>query len=128
MSGPVVFYPRKDATDAEMKEYRDYVAGCNRALDAGALSPTGRVPTTGTNLARQATKAAQLERKVHPEMYPSSDVVAGHVPDSTWMGKADPYEWQPMSRRVNSSLGKQNNRYPVGSNRRSFFSGKGSET
>ncbi len=114
MSGPVVFYPRKDATEAEMKEYREYVAGCNRALDAGALSPSGRVPTTGTDLGRQATKAAQLERKAHPEKYPSSDVVAGHVPDSTWMGKAEPYEWQPMSRRVNSSLGGQNNRYPVG--------------
>lgn len=114
MSGPVIFYPRKNATEAEMKEYREYVAGCNRALDAGALSPSGRVPTTGTELGRQATKAAQLERKAHPEKYPSSDVVAGHVPDSTWMGKAEPYEWQPMSRRVNSSLGGQNNRYPVG--------------
>jgi len=114
MSGPVVFYPRKDATDAEMKEYRDYVAGCNRALDAGALSPTGRVPTTGTNLARQVTKAAQLERKAHPEKYPSSDVVAGHVPDSTWVGQPEPHEWQAMSRKVNSSLGGQNKRYPVG--------------
>ena len=114
MSGPVVFYPRKDATEAEMKEYRDYVAGCNRALDAGALSPSGRVPTTGTELGRQATKAAQLERKAHPEKYPSSDVVAGHVPDSTWVGQPEPHEWQAMSRKVNSSLGGQNKRYPVG--------------
>ncbi|OLO43567.1 hypothetical protein BKH30_13440, partial [Actinomyces oris] len=29
MSGPVVFYPRKNATEAEMKEYQEYVAGCN---------------------------------------------------------------------------------------------------
>ena len=114
MSGPVVFYPRKDATEAEMKEYRDYVAGCNRALDAGALSPSGRVPTTGTELGRQATKAAQFERKAHPEKYPSSDVVAGHVPDSTWVGQPEPHEWQAMSRKVNSSLGGQNKRYPVG--------------
>ena len=114
MSGPVVFYPRKDATEAEMKEYRDYVAGCNRALDAGALSPSGRVPTTGTELGRQATKAAQLERKAHPEKYPSSDVVAGHVPDSTWVGQPEPHEWQAMSRKVNSSLGGPNKRYPVG--------------
>ena len=114
MSGPVIFYPRKNATEAEMKEYREYVAGCNRALEAGALSPSGRVPTTGTELGRQATKAAQLERKAHPEKYPSSDVVAGHVPDSTWMGQPEPHEWQAMSRKVNSSLGGQNKRYPVG--------------
>ena len=48
MSGPVVFYPPKNATAAEIQEVDDYVAGCNRALEANALSPTGRVATTGT--------------------------------------------------------------------------------
>ncbi|TFH52467.1 hypothetical protein E4J66_07440 [Actinomyces viscosus] len=113
MSGPVVFYPRKNATEAEMKEYQEYVAGCNRALEAGALSKTGRVPTTGTALADEAARAARQERTAHPELY-SDGKVAGHVPDSTWMGTAEPYEWQPMSRKVNSSLGGQNKRYPVG--------------
>ena len=113
MSGPVVFYPRKNATEAEMKEYRDYVAGCNRALEAGALSKTGRVPTTGTALADEAARAARQERAAHPELY-SDGKVAGHVTDSTWMGTAEPYEWQPMSPKVNSSLGGQNKRYPVG--------------
>ncbi|OLO54563.1 hypothetical protein BKH26_09945 [Actinomyces oris] len=114
MSGPVIFYPPKNATAAELKEFDNYVAGCNRALEAGALSKTGRVPTAGTGLQREASQAAQFERAAHPEKYPSPDIVAGHVPDSTWMGKAEPYEWQPMSRRVNSSLGGQNTRYPVG--------------
>ena len=49
-----------------------------------------------------------------PAVHPSSDVVAGHVPDSTWMGQPEPHEWQAMSRKVNSSLGGQNKRYPVG--------------
>lgn len=30
--------------------------------------------------------------------------VAGHVPDAAWMGKGQPYEWQDMFKRVNSSL------------------------
>ena len=124
MSGPVVFYPPKNATAAELKELDDYVAGCNRALEAGALSKTGRVPTAGTALRREASQAAQFERAAHPEKYPSPDIVAGHVPDSTWMGKAEPYEWQPMSRRLNSSLGGQNNRYPVGYKPTEFLRGE----
>ena len=123
MSGPVVFYPRKNATEAEMKEYQEYVAGCNRALEAGALSKTGRVPTTGTALADEAARAARQERTAHPELY-SGGKVAGHVPDSTWMGKAEPYEWQPMSPKVNSSLGGQNKRYPVGYKPTEFLLGE----
>ena len=113
MSGPVVFYPRKNATEAEMKEYQEYVAGCNRALEAGALSKTGRVPTTGTALADEAARAARQERTAHPELY-SDGKVAGHVPDTGWGRGPEPHEWQPMSPKVNSSLGGQNKRYPVG--------------
>jgi hypothetical protein len=39
---------------------------------------------------------------------------AGHVPDTTWTGKADPYQWLDLSPRVNSSLGGQAAHYPVG--------------
>ena len=113
MSGPVVFYPPKNATAAELKELDDYVAGCNRALEAGALSPTGRVATTGTRLGTEAKYAAKLERMRHPELY-SDGKVAGHVPDTGWGRGPEPHEWQPMSPKVNSSLGGQNKRYPVG--------------
>ncbi|VTX93689.1 Uncharacterised protein [Actinomyces naeslundii] len=113
MSGPVIFYPPKNATAAELKELDDYVAGCNRALEAGALSPTGRVATTGTRLGTEAKYAAKLERMRHPELY-SGGKVAGHVPDTGWGRGPEPHEWQPMSRKVNSSLGGQNKRYPVG--------------
>lgn len=64
-----------------MKEYRDYVAGCNRALEAGALSKTGRVATTKSSLAQEAKAAAAREKKAHPELY-SGGKVAGHVPDT----------------------------------------------
>ena len=112
MSGPVVFYPPKNATAAELKELDDYVAGCNRALEAGALSKTGRVATTKSSLAQEAKAAAAREKKAHPELY-SGGKVAGHVPDTGWGRGPEPHEWQPMSPKVNSSLGGQNNRYPV---------------
>ena len=113
MSGPVVFYPPKNATAAELKELDDYVADCNRALEAGALSKTGRVATTKSSLAQEAKAAAAREKKAPPELY-SGGKVAGHVPDTGWGRGPEPHEWQPMSPRVNSSLGGQNNRYPVG--------------
>ena len=124
MSGPVVFNPPKNPTEAEIAETREYVAGCNRALDAGALSQTGRVPTTSTTLGTEAKYAAKRERIAHPELY-SDGKVAGHVPDSTWMGKPDPHEWQPLSSRVNSSLAGQNNRYPIGYKPTEFILGEG---
>ena len=113
MSGPVVFYPPKNPTAAEIQEVDDYVAGCNRALEANALSPTGRVATTKSSLAREAQDAAARERKAHPELY-SGGKVAGHVPDTGWGRGPEPHEWQSMTRKVNSSLGGQNKRYPVG--------------
>ena len=123
MSGPVVFYPPKNATAAELKELDDYVAGCNRALEAGALSPTGRVATTKSSLAQEAKAAAAREKKAHPELY-SDGKVAGHVPDTGWGRGPEPYEWQPMSRRLNSSLGGQNNRYLVGYKPTEFLRGE----
>ena len=123
MSGPVVFYPPKNATAAEIQEVDDYVAGCNRALEANALSPTGRVATTGTKLGTEAKYAAKLERKAHPELY-SGGKVAGHVPDTGWGRGPEPHEWQPMSPKVNSSLGGQNKRYPVGYKPTEFLRGE----
>ncbi len=55
--GPVVFNPPIGATPAEVRQVQDYVAGSNRALDAGHLSPTGRVSTDG-ELRRQAWAGA----------------------------------------------------------------------
>jgi len=125
MNGPVVFYPPKNATAAELKELDNYVAGCNRALEAGALSKTGRVPTAGTALRREASQAAQFERAAHPEKYPSPDIVAGHVPDSTWLGHGNPPSWQAMPSKLNSSLAGQNNNYPVGYKPTEFLVGEG---
>ncbi|SDN34915.1 hypothetical protein SAMN04487766_1321, partial [Actinomyces ruminicola] len=111
LSGPVVYKAYPNATPEEIQEFRDYVDGCNRALDAGELSETGRVSTAG-ELRDQASSAAKAERALHPDLYEGKAV--GHVPDTTWTADPIPHEWQAMSKRVNSSLGGQANRYPWG--------------
>ena len=125
MSGPVVFKPFKGASEADVKALHEYVAGCNQALREGKLSPTGRVATKGTEIDRQAKRAARQERRAHPEKYPSPDIVAGHVPDSTWLGHGNPPSWQAMPSKLNSSLAGQNNNYPVGYKPTEFLVGEG---
>ena len=38
----------------------------------------------------------------------------GHVPDTTWTGTAQPHSWQALDGSINTSLGAQALRYPVG--------------
>jgi len=111
LSGPVTFKAPPDASPAEVQQVRDYVDGCNRALDADGLSETGRVSTEGS-LSRAAVKAAKAERALHPDLYKGKAV--GHVPDTTWTADPIPHEWQAMSKRVNGSLGGQAGWYPIG--------------
>lgn len=124
-SGPVVFKPHKKVTPDHHQQYRDYVDGCNRALKKGELSPTGRVSTKG-KLRIDASKAAERERRQNPNMYEGKD--AGHVPDSTWTGKPEPSEWHPQDHKVNSSLGGQSRRYPIGYKPTSFHYDPGDGT
>ncbi len=37
-----------------------------------------------------------------------------HVPDTTWTGTPEPYGWLDLTPVVNTSLGGQSNRYPIG--------------
>lgn len=124
-SGPVVFKPHKKVTSDHHQQYRDYVDGCNRALKKGELSPTGRVSTKG-KLRDDASAAAKKERLDNPKLYEGK--VAGHVPDSTWTGKPEPSEWHPEDQAVNSSLGGQSRRYPIGYKPTSFHYDPGDGT
>ena len=82
-------------------------------MKAGALSPTGRVSTKGA-LRRQATSAARAEKdRAIAEGRPYQGH-PGHVPDTTWTGKPEPYKWQDLDPRVNTSLGGQAGHYPEG--------------
>lgn len=108
-SGPVVFYdPKAGSTAAQQAQVREYVEGSNRALHEGYLAPEGRVSTSGA-LRDDASAAAAAERRRNP--YTGH---AGHVPDTTWTGKAEPHSWLDLDPSVNQSLGGQSRRYPVG--------------
>ncbi len=98
-----------------------YVDGANEAQLAQALSPTGRVSTAGA-LRDAADTAAAAERvRAAAAGTPYGQMNAGHVPDTTWTGTPQPHSWLPLSPRVNSSLGSQAARYPIGYKPTGFY-------
>jgi hypothetical protein len=112
-SGPVVIRSFAGATDDEIAAFKAYVAGAEEARLAGALSPTGRIGTSGT-LRVQATAAGNAYRF---EMLAAGRPVVGHpghVPDTTWTGNPIPYSWLDLPPRVNMSIGAQALPYPIG--------------
>lgn len=113
LTGVVEFEIPSWATPQEAQQVRDYVAGCNAALAACALSPTGRVRTAG-NLERAAGNAASRENRRARRAGTPYVGVAGHVPDSTWNGRPDPHSWMDLTRRINGSLASQSRNYPLG--------------
>ncbi|NYI03424.1 hypothetical protein [Allostreptomyces psammosilenae] len=112
-SGPVTFRPPQGASPTEVAQARAYTAGCQRALEAGQLSPTGRVSTKG-RLRRQASRSAANERARAQAAGTPYSGQAGHVPDTAWTGRPDPPEWLDLTPATNTSLGGQVGGYPVG--------------
>lgn len=109
----MTFRPPPGATAAEVAQMRAYVDGSNHALQAGQLSPTGRVSTSGA-LRADASRAAAVERARAAAAGVPYTGHAGHVPDTTWTGRATPPAWMDLTPRVNTSLGGQSAHYPVG--------------
>jgi len=90
-----------------------HVSLLNEAHAAGYMSETGRVSTRGV-LQQAGGRAARKERiRAASEGMPYVGH-AGHVPDATWSGRADPLFWQDLTGRVNTSLGRQTLNYPIG--------------
>jgi hypothetical protein len=77
------------------------------------LSPTGRVSTKG-NLRQEASRAARLEGKRATENGEAYKGNVGNVPDTTWVGKPDPYSWLDLDPKVNMSIDGQSYKYPIG--------------
>jgi hypothetical protein len=113
LSGPVEFEIQPSWTPEQIAHARAAVEAANRALQSGSLSPTGRVSTKGL-LARLAGRARAVERARAGAAGRPYRGVAGHGPDTTWTGKPNPPEWQDEDWIVNSSLGAQARRYPIG--------------
>ncbi|MGM0805614.1 MAG: ribonuclease YeeF family protein [Bacillota bacterium] len=113
LSGTVEVKAPPGATDEQIEQVKAYVEGSNKALEAGVLSPTGRVSTKG-KLRQEASRAARLEGKRAADNGEAYKGHVGHVPDTTWMGKPDPHSWLDLDPKVNMSIGGQANKYPVG--------------
>jgi hypothetical protein len=111
--GPVRLTVPAGATPEEIAQIHAYAAGSNQAIFDGALSPTGRVSTQGTMRVDASLAAAQERARATAAGTPHTGH-AGHVPDTTWTGNPQPHSWLDLSPRVNTSLGGQVNRYPVG--------------
>jgi hypothetical protein len=109
----VTFRAPPGATPEEIAQVKAYCAGCNQALEEGALSPTGRVSTSGALRAAASRVAAEerLAGVARGEPYAGQ---VGHVPDTTWTGNPQPWAWMDLSPRVNMSLGGQAVGYPIG--------------
>jgi hypothetical protein len=111
-SGPVVFKAPPNATPEQLAQLQAYVDGSNEALAAGYISPIGRVSTAGS-LRVDASLAAE-DCAAAAETGNPYQGHAGHVPDTTWIGKPDPYAWLYLDPAVNASLGARARWYPIG--------------
>jgi toxin YxiD len=113
LRGPVEITPPLNATPEQIAQTKAYVDGSNQALQAGKLSPMGRVSIKGS-LRISANSAVAKERARADAAGTPYKGQVGHVPDTTWTGSADPYSWLDIDPLVNMSIGGQANRYPVG--------------
>ena len=112
-NNPVMYVDPSGYKKCDTQQVKDYVNGCNEALKAEALSSTGRVSTKG-DLRRQASAAARNEKIRAQQAGTPYSGHAGHVPDTTWTGRPQPYSWLDLDPIVNTSLGGQSTKYPVG--------------
>ena len=70
---------------------QEYIDSANKALKAGKLSGSGRVrPSKDPTLKNAKDAAAARERAPPNGREPYGDLVAAHLPDTTWTGTADP--------------------------------------
>jgi RHS repeat-associated protein len=113
LSGPVTFEISRSATPGDKAALKEHCDMCNAALKKGFFSPGGKTPTKGA-LRQDASREAAAERKSAAAAGTPYVGAVGHVPDTTWTGKAKPFCWQDLSPSLNSSLGGQSNAFPPG--------------
>ena len=112
-SGPLYAFPVKNPTAAEVLATQDYAEAAQEALDNGGFNDGGRV-SVDDPLRVAADRAIDAERRAAAAEGRYYSGVVGHVPDTTWGGRGEPYSWMDLPGSVNSSLGSQATRYPVG--------------
>lgn len=134
--GKVSFCAPANGPPSDAAELQKYVTDANTALQNGLLSPIGRVSPRNTffpdpegnlvlsNLEQAAGRAASAEKARDPDRKKYlPGTVAAHMPDTSWVGRPESaMPWFPMRLGLNSSLGAQNNNFPLGMRPTSFAS------
>ena len=112
--GPVIFSaPSKGATPNETGQAQEYADAANRARREGRISSRKKLDFSAIKAKDRA--ALQERKRAEAEGKPYGDDVAAHLPDTTWGGDGNPIEgWGRHTKGVNSSLGAQSAKYPVG--------------
>ncbi|MFD3326593.1 LamG-like jellyroll fold domain-containing protein [Streptomyces sp. NPDC058701] len=130
-AGPVCFRAPSNATQAQIDELKDHIAALNDTM--GYLSATGRVrPSqviltvdgkvkTLNQLATDIKKDHMKDMEGTQYQYKGSGKVAGHLPDTTWSGRKEPYCWHRQDGRVNSLVGAYSEKYQVGYKPTGFY-------
>jgi hypothetical protein len=120
-AGPVRFaVPRKlegKLSAEHRRQVEEYIAAANQALADGKLPASGRVrPSKDPDLKNAKDAAAARERaRAEAAGEPYGDLVAAHLPDTTWTGTPDPPGgWGRHDATINASLGSQSDKYPEG--------------
>ncbi|WP_354430197.1 LamG-like jellyroll fold domain-containing protein [Streptomyces sp. FZ201] len=131
MTGIVCFRAPTGATQDQIDELKDHIAALNAIPNY--WSPKGRVSPSQENVMGPDGKTDNLSKiatdikKKHiaevggTEYAYQSRTVAGHMPDTTWSGKASPYCWHQQDARVNSKVGAYATKYNVGYRPTGFY-------
>ncbi|WP_455569190.1 LamG-like jellyroll fold domain-containing protein [Streptomyces lavendulae] len=128
-SGPVCFRAPSNATQDQISELKDHIAALNDKK--GYLSATGRVLPSRVDILHNGkmttlSKVANSIKKDHINAmegtpYEYQGKVAGHLPDTTWSAKQQPYCWHQQDTKVNSLVGAYSNKYQVGYKPTGFY-------
>lgn len=94
---------------------QQYCDAANKALSEGKLSVTGRVRVDGVLKDAKESAAAAERSRAEAAGAPYGANHASHLPDTTWSGTAKPPGgWASHTPKVNTSIGSQSAKYPVG--------------
>lgn len=111
--GPVAVCVQQ--TGATPQDYLDRDTYTQDAAAVAAAQSLVKVSTTSSSeLKNESAAAIRAEKSANPAKYPDG-IVAGHVPDAMWTNSGvPPGGFMPLSKSLNSSIGAQGKRYPLG--------------
>ncbi|MFF1372694.1 LamG-like jellyroll fold domain-containing protein [Streptomyces virginiae] len=132
-TGIVCFRAPANASQDQIDELKDHIAALNSSMDY--LSPTGRVQPekipmvdSSTGKLRDLAFIAEKIKEKHINDveeteydYRTVGKIAGHLPDTTWSGKKNPYCWHQQDTRVNSTVGGDAQKYLPGYRPTGFY-------